>query len=185
MDMGQLISFEGEGVARLRDRLGEAEQARERLIAFARGHCAVTGAIHEAIIEAGGCRSLEELAIIITRHWPHTLGVDAVALALNIEGEGLRFERGETFKVDSRWVDRAMPHLPVDLRESEHGDPLFGRAAGNVRSEAAIRIEGAGISWGVLLVGQSSPIPVASNEGLALLHFLGRFLGVEIDRLTR
>ena len=50
--MGQVIQFENQAVARLRERLGAAEQANEALIAFARGHSGAVASIHEAVLAA-------------------------------------------------------------------------------------------------------------------------------------
>jgi hypothetical protein len=50
--MGQVISFETQGLATLRARVAEVEEANQDLIAFARGHSGAVAAIHEAVLAA-------------------------------------------------------------------------------------------------------------------------------------
>jgi uncharacterized protein YigA (DUF484 family) len=50
--MATVIPFEERAVARLRERLGAAEEANQDLIAFARGHSGATASIHEAVLAA-------------------------------------------------------------------------------------------------------------------------------------
>ena len=44
--MATVIPFEERAVAHLRERLGEAQEANEDLIAFARGHSGAVASIH-------------------------------------------------------------------------------------------------------------------------------------------
>ncbi len=57
--MGQLIQFEEHAVARLRERLGAAEEANQDLIAFARGHSGAVTSIHAAVLAAMEADSVE------------------------------------------------------------------------------------------------------------------------------
>jgi uncharacterized protein YigA (DUF484 family) len=50
--MATVIPFEERAVARLRDRLGAAEEANQDLIAFARGHSGAVASIHQAVLAA-------------------------------------------------------------------------------------------------------------------------------------
>lgn len=179
--MGRVISFEGEGVARLRHKLGEAEEARANLAAFAAGHHAATAAIHAAVVEAARRDDLPAIAETVTQRWPAILGVDACALALMIGGEGFRFDREGVFGVEAGWICRAAEKDEITLASQRRGDPLFGPDAGNVRSQAIIRV-GTERAPGVLLLGQASSDPVGSPEGNELLCFLGRALGAMIER---
>ena len=52
--MATVIPFEERAVARLRDRLGAAEEANQDLIAFARGHSGAVASIHQAVLAAIG-----------------------------------------------------------------------------------------------------------------------------------
>lgn len=180
--MGRVISFEGEGVAKLRHRLGEAEEARANLAAFAAGHHAATAAIHAAVVEAAACVDMDQLAATVTKRWPAILGVDACTFALVISGEGFRFDRKGVFAVEAQWIEAAGEGEEIRLSSERRGDPLFGEAARDLRSQAIIRITGPMQVDGVLLLGQSSDDPVGSPEGNELLCFLGRALGAMIGR---
>ena len=50
--MARVIPFQDHALARLRERLGEAQEANEDLIAFARGHSGAVSAIHAAVLAA-------------------------------------------------------------------------------------------------------------------------------------
>ena len=84
--MATVIPFEERAVAHLRDRLGEAQEANEDLIAFARGHSGAVASIHEAVLAAIETDGVEGLLHVVTQEWPLILGIDAVALSL-IVGE--------------------------------------------------------------------------------------------------
>ncbi|MBB3764016.1 uncharacterized protein YigA (DUF484 family) [Sphingomicrobium lutaoense] len=169
-------------MAKLRHRLGEAEEARANLAAFAAGHHAATAAIHAAVVEAASRVDLAELAETVTQRWPAILGVDACAFALIISGEGFRFDRKGVFSVEPQWIRSAGEGDEIQLSSERRGDPLFGEASGQLRSQAVIRISGPASVEGVLLLGQSSDDPVGSPEGNELLCFLGRALGAMIGR---
>src|SRR4028118_1173589 len=88
--MAQLISFEDRAVARLRARLGEAEEANQDLIAFARGHSGAVSSIHAAVLAAIEVDGIERLFHVVTQEWPLILGIDAVALSLIVGDQGFR-----------------------------------------------------------------------------------------------
>ena len=71
--MGQVIHFEEQAVARLRQRLGAAEEANEDLVAFARGHSGAVASINWAVLEAIEAPSVEGVLDVITGRWPLTL----------------------------------------------------------------------------------------------------------------
>ena len=80
--MGQLLSFEDHALARLRARVAAAEEAREDLLAFARGQSGALAAIHQAVLAAMDAADFDHLLHIVVQEWPLILGLDAVALGL-------------------------------------------------------------------------------------------------------
>lgn len=68
--MATVIPFEERAVARLRERLGAAEEANQDLIAFARGHSGAVSSIHEAVLAVIDAESIEELLHVVTQEWP-------------------------------------------------------------------------------------------------------------------
>ncbi len=175
-------------MARLRDRLGEAEAARADLIAFARGHAGATAAIHEAVLALMAAPTLEDSFAVVTRDWPGLLGIDCATIALVVGDKAFRVDPSGTFALEREWVARAHERAaPVLLRSGGQGDPLFGPDAASIASEASIRIgqRGCGTPFGVLLIGERAGRDLAAGEGEALLAFLGRSLDAIISRWLR
>ena len=180
--MGRVISFEERAVARLRDRLGEAESARADLLAFARGHSGAVASIHRAVLSALEATSLDELLRLVTGDWPELLGLDSVVLALVVGDQAFRADRFGVNVMARPIVNRAMQSLgAVELRNVERGHPLFGEAAGAVRSEALIRIDSpAPLPYGLLALGQHGTQSIETPHGADLLLFLGASLAAMI-----
>ena len=171
-------------MARLRDRLGEAESARADLLAFARGHSGAVASIHRAVMAALEADSLDDLLRIVTGDWPDVLGLDSVVLALVVGDQAFRADRFGVTVMARPIVNRAMQSLgAVELRNVTRGHPLFGEAAGEVRSEALIRIDSpAPLPYGLLALGQHKAQSIETPHGADLLLFLGTSLAAMIRR---
>ena len=183
--MAGVISFEERAVATLREKLGEAENARRKLIAFADGHCNATAAIHDAVTNLMMCRDMDELSAVVTRDWPLLLRVDAVAMALIVEGQAFRFDLSGIHPLEPIWVEKAAERAnPVEITGGKSGSPLFGAISKALQSQAIIRIPAMspGMPEGILLLGQTDATPVSSSEGDQLLAFLGRSLSAMLAR---
>ena len=171
--MGQLIDFEPLGVASLRRRGAEIEEANQDPVAFARGHSGAVSAIHAAALAAVDAESLDHLIHVVTQLWP---GLDAVTLAMAGAGQALRLDASGLHVVARRIVERATDGLAtVLLRGVERGHPLFGPACDLIRAEALIRLEGPPpLPQGVPLLGQRRPQGFETRHRAELLVFLGR-----------
>lgn len=182
--MAQVIPFEERAVARLRARLAGAEEANEDLIAFARGHSGAVASIHAAVLAAIEADSIERLFHVVTQEWPLILGLDSVALALVVSGQGFRADADGVQFVAPQMVERAMQGVDgVVMRNVERGHPLFGPACSLIRSEALIRIESdRPLPFGLLALGQRAAQPLDGRHGSELLLFLGRGLAAMIRR---
>ena len=182
--MGRVISFEERAVATLRDRLGAAESANEDLIAFARGHSGATASIHAAVVSLMDADSIDELFETVTRQWPRLLGLDHVALALVADGKGFRVLRDGVEPVEPRLIDRAIDQLDaVTMRTVKRGHSLFGKAAGEIRSEALVMLQAeAPLPYGMLLLGQKEAASLDARHGMQLLGFLGTSIGAMLRR---
>lgn len=180
--MGRVISFEEGAVARLRDRLGAAETARADLLAFARGHSSAVASIHHAVLSALEANGIDQLFDVVTGDWPRILGLDSVVLALVIGDQAFRADRAGVALIARPIVNRAMQSLgAVELRNVERGHPLFGDAAGEIRSEALIRIDSpAPMPYGLLALGQHGGQSLETPHGADLLLFLGQSLAAMI-----
>lgn len=179
--MGTVHSLESPHLALLRERLGAAEQARDDLIAFARGHSGAVASIHRsvlAILEAGG----RPLADIVIHDWPHILGIDAASLVI-VRGERAALASAAgSHPVDPALVRKTLgADAPLVMRSVGRGHAMFGAVAKDIRAEALIRFDTPGGAWGVLLLGQKDALPVDPRRGAELLLFLGRTLGAMID----
>ncbi|AGH48235.1 MULTISPECIES: DUF484 family protein [Sphingomonadales] len=182
--MGQLLDFEGHAVASLRRRVAEVEEANQDLIAFARGHSGAVAAIHQAVIDALEADGLDHLIHVITQAWPHTLGLDAVSLALFVEDGAMRADASGLQIVDRRLLERAVGDGEgVVLRGVERGHPLFGPASDLIRAEALIRLDGTPPQpSGLLALGQRRPQGFETRHGSELLLFLGQAVSRMIGR---
>lgn len=185
--VGQLIHFEDRAVARLRERLGEAEEANEDLIAFARGHWDAVASIHAAALLAVEAPSIDELLDAVTRQWPEILGIDAVAVAIVIGNRGFRADCGGIERLDAAFVDRMLLEIPaVEARSVGSGHALFGSpASARIRAEALIRIDSAApFPRGLIALGQQAELALGSSHGSELLRFLGRIVGASFRRFV-
>lgn len=182
--MGSVISFEERAVARLRARLGAAEEANQDLIAFARGHSGAVASIQEAVLAGLEADSLEALFHVVTQEWPLILGVESVAVALVVGEQGFRADGAGVQFVAPQLVERAMEQFAgVELRNVGRGHPLFGPACELIRSEALIRIDSdPPMPHGLLVLGQRTEQPLDARHGSELLLFLGRSLAAMIRR---
>lgn len=182
--MGKLIDFETGGMASLRRRMTEAEEANQDLIACARGHSGATAAIHEAVLAAVDADGFDHLIHIVTQEWPHILGLDAVAIALTVGDRALRADASGLQFVDPQIIGRLIATVEsVVLRGVDRGHPLFGPASDLIRAEALVRIEGAPpLPSGLLVLGQRTPQGFDTRHGSELLVFLGRILSRTIAR---
>ena len=175
--MAQVISFEETAVARLRERLGAAEEANQDLIAFARGQSDAVLSINSAVLAAIEAPSIHSLFDVITRQWPQILGIDCVALALVVGDRGFRADCDSLERVEAAFVEKMLKDLPqVEVRSVDTGHPLFGTMASEgVRAEALIRIDGPPpFPRGLLVLGQRGELAADSSHGSSLLLFLGR-----------
>ena len=182
--MARVIPFKDHALARLRERLGAAEEANQDLIAFARGHSGATAAIHEAVVAAIEADSVDDLLHVITQEWPLILGIDAVSLALVVGDKAFRADCNGVHQVEPQLLMRSIEQVDgVAMRAVEHGHPLFGPACELIRAEAVIRIEcGPPLPVGLLALGQRASQDLDARHGSELLMFLGRSLGAIIRR---
>ena len=196
--MATVIPFEERAVARLRERLGAAEEANEDLLAFARGHAGAVASIHDAVLAALGTEDLQSLFHVVTQEWPLILGLDAVALALVVRDQAFRADGDGVQFVAPQLVDKALQGVDgVEMRNVGRGHPLFGPACSLIRSEALIRIDSEGevrvchvprdggmprLPYGLLVLGQRAEQKIDGRHGSELLQFLGHSLAAMIRR---
>ena len=182
--MGRVIQFEERAVARLRERLGAAEEANQDLIAFARGHSGAAAAIHEAVLAGLEADGIDALFHVVTQEWPLILGIDAVALSLIVGDQGFRADGTGVQIVDPRILRRAIGEVDgVVMRTVKRGHPLFGPACDLIRAEALIRIDcEPPLPVGLIALGQRAEQSLDGRHGSELLMFLGRSLAAMIRR---
>lgn len=182
--MAQLIQFEEHAVARLRERLGAAEEANQDLIAFARGHSGAVASIHAAVLAAMEAQSVEMLLHVITQEWPLILGIDAVAVGLVVGDKGFRADGNGIQGVEPEFLARLLDELaPVEMRTVERGHPLFGPACELIRAEALVRVDcEPPLPSGVIALGQRAELALDARHGSELLLFLGRAVAAIIHK---
>lgn len=182
--MGQLLSFEDHALARLRARVAAAEEAREDLLAFARGQSGAVAAIHQAVLAAMEATDFDHLLHVVAQEWPLILGLDAVALGLIAEDRGFRIDSSGVQHCEAAWLRQWMDgDDPVELRVVERGHALFGPACDLIRAEALIRLPDA-LPPALLVLGQRTGQPLDARHGSELLLFLGAGLAAMLRRWT-
>lgn len=182
-----MIHFEEQAVARLRERLGAAEEANEDLIAFARGHSGAVFSINAAVLAAIEAPTSEALLDVVTRRWPYLLGIDFAAIALIIGDEAVSAGPKRREVVEPAFVRRMLATISaVEVRSVAIGHPLFGPPVSRkIRAEALIRIDAAGSRpAGLLALGQRAEIAVESSHGSELLLFLGQVVAATVRRFA-
>ena len=182
--MASVIPFQDHALARLRARLGAAEEANQDLIAFARGHSGAVTAIHEAVLAAMETDGVDDLLHVVTQEWPLILGIDAVALALVVGDRAFRADGNGIHSVEPQLMLRAIEQVDgVSMRAVPRGHTLFGPACDLIRAEAVIRIAcEPPLPTGLLALGQRSSEAIDGRHGSELLMFLGRSLAAIIRR---
>ena len=182
--MATVIPFEERAVARLRERLGEVQEANQDLIAFARGHSGAVTSIHSAVLAAMEADGIDALLHVVTQEWPLILGIDAVALALIVGDKGFRADGNGVQAVEPRMLERAISQVDgVELRTVARGHPLFGPACSLIRAEALVHIHcEPPLPCGLLVIGQRAALSLDARHGSELLMFLGRSLAAIIRR---
>ena len=194
--MATVIPFEERAVAKLRDRLGAAEEANQDLIAFARGHWGAVASIHQAVLAAIDAEDIEALLHVVTQEWPLMLGIDAVALSLIVGERGFRADGSGVHQVDPDILRRSIDNVAsVEMRTVERGHPLFGPACTLIRAEALVRIDcepqpgstggSLRLPTGLLALGQRAELSLDARHGSELLMFLGNSLAAMIRRWLR
>lgn len=182
--MATVIPFEERAVAHLRERLGEAREANEDLIAFARGHSGAVASIHEAVLAAIDSDGVDGLLHVVTQEWPLILGIDAVALSLIVGDKGFRADGSGVQLVDPAILRRAVERVQsVEMQKVDRGHALFGPACDLIRAQALIRIEcEPPLPSGLLALGQRAELSLDARHGSELLMFLGRSLAAMIRK---
>ena len=182
--MGRVVSFEDHAVARLRDRLGAAENARADLLAFARGHSEAVASIHRAVLRTLESADLDGVFESVVKEWPALLGVDSIVLTLIVGHQGFRVDRDGITHLAPAIVDRAAAPLEgAVMRGVSRGHALFGREGREMRAEALVPFGGVGpFPRGLLLLGHRSDADSGASHGAELLEFLGDFLAAMMRR---
>lgn len=182
--MGTVIDFETGAVAKLQQRVAQAEEDNRDLLAFARGHSGATQAIHDAVLAAISADGLDHLLHIVTRQWPEILRVDAVSLALFVGDTGLRADISGMQFVERRLIEKSADTVSgIVLRQCTKGHPLFGPAGTHIRAEALIRLDNeVPLPSGLLLLGQRESQEMETHHGADLLGFLGDSLARLLGR---
>lgn len=182
--MAAIVPFRDHALARLRAQLGEAKEAREDLIAFARGHSGAVAAIHEAVLAAIAAADMDGLLACVTDDWPGILTIDSIAFALVVGDRAFCAGPEGVRELAPAIVDRARERSGrVAMRAVGRGHPMFGADAERVRAEATVTVDcGPGLPRGLLLLGQHQAHALDDRHGGTLLLFLGRSLGAMIGR---
>ncbi|KAA9008073.1 DUF484 family protein [Histidinibacterium aquaticum] len=183
--MGQnIVDLRGIAMERLEARLDRLEETHRNVIAAAYENLAGTNQIHRAVLKLLDATRFDELLTGLKTEIGDILRVDAMVLVLETgSGEGSQLDgMGDVLHVAPKgFVDdyisrgRNTGTRPVTLRQAQPRDgTLYGEAAGDLRSEALIRLDlGEGRLPGMLAMGAEDPHQFTPQQGTDLLSFFG------------
>ncbi|MBN2905127.1 MAG: DUF484 family protein [Rhodobacteraceae bacterium] len=182
-----IVDMRGIAMDRLEVRLDRLEETHRSVIAAAYENLAGTNQIHRAILRLLDPLDFEDFIASLDDDIAAILRVDCVRLVL----ESAQDAEGTALGALGSVVHVAPPGFSqayaggvhgrtartVTLRQQIPGnDALYGEKAGDLRSEALLRLDlGAGRLPGMLALGSEDPHQFAPNQGTDLLTF---FAGV-------
>lgn len=182
---GQPISdFQRFQVERLQQILSDLGSHQDKLIDATRSNLSSQERIHQAALTILDAEDLSELVHRVKRDWPITLGVDAVAIGMELAmGSAPATAPGNTSDIihlTPGWIDRLLGDgEAVILRGPDVTDArmLFGPAAPLIKAQALVRLHpGEGGPAGLLAFGTRDDDGFYTGQGTKLIRFLGAIL---------
>jgi len=154
------------------------------LLATTRANLASQNRVHSAVVALLAASSFEQLIQIVTTDLAVLLDADAVTIAVERSGPARpRLSHHGVLILDGGTVDGVLG-LERDalLLAETAGDPkLFGDGAGLVRSAALLRLNvSPAAPAGLLCIGARQAGKFHAGQGVELLCFLARTLGITI-----
>ncbi len=183
-----VVDLRGVLVDRLEDRLDRLEDTHREVLAAAYENVAGTNQVHRACLALLDPSEFSGFLRVLTHDVAMILGVEVIRLGLEapaaIPGSGLGPEgelRDVVVALPRGGADgyarqgRGLGARRVTLRQSRPEDAtLYGARAGEVRSEALLRLDlGAGNLGGLLVLGAADAHRFHPDQGTDLLAFLG------------
>lgn len=184
-----IVDLRGIAMQRLETRLDRLEDTHRSVIAAAYENLAGTNQVHRAILQMLDPVNFEEFLKVLTTDVAQTLRVDCVRLVLESvqddEEDDPALSRisdvlcvaDPGFVTEYLSNGRNVPMRPVVLRQVvPASDAIYGDRAGDIRSEALMRLDfGPGRLPGMLAMGSEDPHQFKPVHGTDLLAF---FAGV-------
>ena len=183
---GNVVDLRGIAMERLEARLDRLEETHRSVIAAAYENLAGTNQIHRAILRMLDPMQFEDFLKNLGGEVSDILRVDAVRLVLESvqsKDEPAVRRLGDVLSVaEPGFIEVFVgagrshaPQRPVTLRQIDGGDPaIYGEAAGDMRSEACIRLDfGEGRLPGLLVMGAEDSHLFTPQQGTDLLAFFG------------
>lgn len=190
---GNVVDLRAMAMDRLEARMERLEDTHRAVIAAAYENLASTNQIHRALLRMLDAERFEEFVTVLGGEVADILRVDCLRLVLESPESGTGATLGKldaVMKVRAPgFVDSYMgagrnaPPRPIVLRQGEPGagNP-YGAAAGDLRSEALMRLDlGGGRLSAMLAMGSEDPHRFKAGQGTDLLSF---FTGV-FERVLR
>lgn len=164
---------------------GSASPAPDaELAAYAASSDSLFESVGDAVLALMSAQTLPEILSLVVHEWPHLLGVDAAGVALAAHDSGFRFGPGGVAPVPARRVRawRGGAAGP-SIREARGDVPLFGPAAGPIRTVGIVPLDlPEPLGCGVLALGSREVAAPAALAGAERLGFLGEALSRMIAR---
>jgi uncharacterized protein YigA (DUF484 family) len=180
-----VVDIRGIAIQRLEARLGRLEDTHRSVIAAAYENLVGTTQVHRAVLRLLEPTEFEGVLRVLGRDVADILRVERIKLVL----ESHRDDFGPLMRKLGGVLQVAEPGFVDDyLTQGKGGESrrvvlrtlgldeggLYGRDAGRIASEAAIRVDlGAGRLPGLLALGATDPQQFAPSQGTDLLEFLG------------
>ncbi len=170
-------------VERLRRQVDNLRASSEKIISNTRANMSLVERTLECAIALINAGSYAEIAQVVQEDMPLYLGVDAVALAF--ESDRVPSEAAGALKtLPVGTIVRLIGNEAFHVRPDTQGEAaIYGAAAGLVRSDALIRLDGAGeMPDGVFAVGCRNPGHFDQHQGTELIAFLAQIARYAVGR---
>ncbi|MBU2980989.1 DUF484 family protein [Lentibacter algarum] len=183
---GNIVDLRGIAMERLEARLDRLEDTHRSVIAAAYENLAGTNQVHRAILRMLDPVEFEAFLKDLDGPVADILRVDCVKLVLESDqgnSDATVQRLGDVLTVvEPGFIEKylnagaTLDARQVTLRQLEEGAPIYGDAAGFIRSEACLKLDlGEGRLPGMLLMGGEDPHQFTPQQGTDLLSF---FAGV-------
>lgn len=176
---GTVRDFQRCMIDRLSAQVADLHASNEAIMEATRMNAQAQLRVHEAVLALLEARTFDHFVETVTQEVPSIIGVDRIVLCVEDprETRALSTDVSGVHILPHGTIDRIVPpDQDVSLRNNiDSEDSIFGLEAGEVHSEALLRLRfSPSAPAGLLAVGAQEPDVFDPEQGVDLLNFLAR-----------